>query len=502
MIRQIVRSEYLKLIPLMALAFYIAFIPHLSYPYPLHVDEWVHLARSNAMIAASSPSIADPLLGGNSLGISSNLEAGYQLFLAVFQTISGISWVNIFRYFPAIVFMITVLSVYVMARREGFGWEAAFLTCLIPTTVGILGPAFLVPVSMGLLFTPLLLFLALNHRNLWTYLLIFVLICFLLAIHAPSAIFPIIVLFPYILLNFKGNFRHSLGLILALLLPFFIVFPWIITMLLPTFRDLFSQTSHSEYVLLPRVIQEYGYLPVGLCMLGIFSLAVKGGRKYYGLILGLLALLLMLVSYYSFNYGVWILYERGLIYMMLVMSVIAGAGLMAIKTLKLPERFNNWLKVPFITENAGRLLSFVLIVVILWVTIPARLNTPYYQMIDDEDYRAITWIQNNVGDDYRRAILDPWKATAFAALTGKPVYTRIHSYPVDIDREAYAFIRGGSINTSFLKGNSISIVYTRVYNGPFEGNVVYKSGNPDLVEVADNIYLLKEPEESGAEGGP
>ena len=71
---------------------------------------------------------------------------------------------------------------------------------------------------------------------------------------------------------------------------------------------------------------------------------------------------------------------------------------MAIKNMKLPERFNNWLKVPFITENAGKFLSLVLIVVILWVTIPARLNTPYYHMIDDEDYRAITWIQNNVGD--------------------------------------------------------------------------------------------------------
>lgn len=37
----------------------------------------------------------------------------------------------------------------------------------------------------------------------------------LLAIHAPSAICPIIVLTPYILLNMKGNFKHSLGIALA-----------------------------------------------------------------------------------------------------------------------------------------------------------------------------------------------------------------------------------------------------------------------------------------------
>ncbi len=93
----------------------------------------------------------------------------------------------------------------------GVGLQAAFFTCLIPTTVGILGPGFLVPVTMGLLFTPLLLFLALNFRTVWSYLLIFVFTCFLLAIHAPSAICPIILLAPYILLNLKGNFKHSLG---------------------------------------------------------------------------------------------------------------------------------------------------------------------------------------------------------------------------------------------------------------------------------------------------
>ncbi|MFC2070364.1 hypothetical protein ACFLTB_04240 [Chloroflexota bacterium] len=492
----------MKLVPVLVLAFYVAFIPHISYPYALHVDEWVHLARANAMIEASGASIADPLIGGASLGISSNLEAGYQLFMAVFQSISGISWMDIYRYFPSVVFMITVLSVYVLARRKGFGWEAAFFTCLIPTTVGILGPAFLVPVSMGLLFTPLILFLAMNYKTIWSYLLIFILICFLLAIHAPSAICPIIVLFPYILLNIKGNFRHSLGITLALLLPFFIIFPWIIAMLLPTAKSLFTQTAHSDYVLLPRVIEEYGYVPVVICLLGIFSLAMKGGRKSYGLILGLLALMLMLVMYYSLNYGVWIMYERGLTYMMLVMGIIAGAGLAAIRDFRLPEKIGNWLKVPFVTQYTGKFIYLAVIVVVLVLTIPARLSIPYYQMIDEEDYRAITWIQNNLGDEYRKAILDPWKATACAALSGKIVYTRIHAYPMEKDKEAYAFIRSGSTDTDFLKRNGISIIYTRVYNGPKEGNAVYDIDNPDLVEVAENIYLLKEEDTSEGEGEP
>ncbi len=325
---RIPKLDYLWLLPILGLAFYIAFIPHQNYPYPLHVDEWVHMARSQAMLKAGNTAFIDPFFGQSTITIGSNLEASFQLFWAIFQQLSGISWIVIFRYFPSIIFMLTVLSVYILAQREGFGLEAAFFTCLIPSTVGILGPAFLVPVSMGLLFTPLILFLAFNFRTIWSYLLVFIIICFLLAIHAPSAICPIIVLTPYILLNLKGNFKHSLGLILIFVIPFLVVFPWIFDLLLPTAKSLLTPTPPTEYVVLPRVIQTYGYLPILFCLLGTCLLAIRGGKKNYGLILGLLALLLMLVAFFTFHYGVPIMYERGLMFMMLMMSIIAGAGLM------------------------------------------------------------------------------------------------------------------------------------------------------------------------------
>jgi len=476
---QLARSDYLKLVPILGLAFYIAFIPHQSYPYPLHVDEWVHVVFSKAMLQSGS--------------VPSNLEAGFHLFWGVFQAISGISWMTIFRYFPGIIFIITVLTVYILARREGFGLEAAFFTCLIPTTVGILGPAFLVPVTMGLLFTPLILFLAFNFRTGWSYLLIFIFICFLLSIHAPSAICPIIVLTPYILLNLKGNFKHSLGTALALVLPFLIISPLIFNLLLPTAKSLLTPRPVTEFVQLPRVIEVYGYLPTLFCLLGTLLLVIKGGKKDYGLILGLLALLLMLVTFFTFHYGVPIMYERGLMYMMLMVSIVAGAGLMGVKNLRLPARLSARLKVPpVITQNVGRFLCLALIGITLAISIPDRLDTPYYHMIDEEDYQAFVWIKDNINEDYEKAILDPWKATAFTAITDKTIYTRIHAYPTAKDNKAYAFLRSDSSDTSFLRENGISVIYTRVYDGAQNRNIEYSSDNPDLVEVAKNIYLLKE----------
>jgi len=493
-IRRILQSEYLRLLPILGLAFYIAFIPHQNYLYPLHVDEWLHLAYSKAMLQSGSTTFIEPFLGQSTISLSSNLEAGFHLFWGVFQQLNGISWVTIFRCFPGIIFIITVLTVYILARREGFGLEAAFFTCLIPTTVGILGPAFLVPMAMGLLFTPLSLFLAFNFRTVWSYLLIFIFTCFLLSIHAPSAICPIIVLAPYILLNLKGNFKHSLGLTLALFLPFLAIFPWIFNLLLPTAKSLLIPRPLTEYVQLPQVVKTYGYLPILFCLLGTFLVVVKGGKKNYGLVFGLLALLLMLVTFFTFHRGVPIMYERGLIYMMLMVSVVAGAGLAGVKNLRMPARVSAWLKMPLITENAGRFLCLILVGITLTIAIPERLDTPYYHMMDKEDYEAFVWIKDNIGEDYEKAILDPWKATAFTAITDKNIYTRIHAYPTAKDNEADAFIKGGSSNTTFLRGNGISIIYTRFYDGVQNKNVEYDSENPDLVEVAKNVYLLKEAE--------
>lgn len=479
-IHKMPKFDYLILLPIMALAFYIAFIPHQNYPYLVHIDEWVYLARSKALLGAGSTTFIDPFLRQSTMSLSSNLEAGFQLFWGVFHQISGIPWLTIFRYFPGIIFMMTVLSVYILAHRQGFGWEAALFTCLIPTTVSILGPAFLVPVAMGLLFVPLSIFLAFNFRTVWSYLVVFIFTCFLLCIHPPSAICLVIILAPHILLSLRGSFKHSLGLTLAIAIPFLIPFPWIFDLLLPTARALF--TPYPSIPLdLPQLMATYGYLPIVFCLLGVFVLALRGGREDRGLTLGLLAILLMLVIFFTLHYGVGIVYERGLMYMMLMVSIVAGAGLMWVKNTSLPRKIGVRLRAPLIRQNVGKILCLALVGLTLAICIPARQNIPYYHLMDEQDYEAFVWIRDNVSDDYEKAILDPWKATAFTATTGKNIYTRIHMGPSAKSNKAYAFLKDGSRDTTFLRENGISIVYTRS-----------PCSNPDLTKVRENIYLLKE----------
>ena len=477
---KIASSDYTKLAPILALAFYVALIPRLSYAYPVHIDEWLHLALSRAIQSAGSVNFTDPFVGEGTRTLANNLEAGYQVFWAIFQRISGVSWMTIFRYFPSVVLMITALSVYTLARREGFGWQAAFLTCLIPTTIGILGPAFMVPVAIGLLFIPLSIFTVFYHKGIRAYLVLFIFTAILLSIHAPSAIVLGLILGPYILFNLRGSPWHSFGIAVALLIPFLAPFPWIFQLLGPTFSKLFEPQPLPFYVSFPQIIRTYGYIPTALCLLGTFLLAIKGSKKNYSLLLGLLALLLMLVIFYTFGYGVSIVYERGLMFMMLMASIVAGAGLAGVAIIKLPERLSNRLRMPVASQNLGKALCLILVVVILVIAIPDRQKTPYYHVIDDQDYADFVWIEQNIGEEYAKAVLDPWKATPFTALAGKAVYTRLHASPQPTDERARQFLNDGCADTDFLKENGISIVYTRG-----------ECQNPDLTKVKENTYLLK-----------
>ena len=481
---RILKSDYLKLIPIVALAFYIAFIPHVDYPYPVHIDEWRHIAHNNALLEAADIDYQDPFTGLEMPGGEKEialLEVGYHIPFSIFYRLSGLSWMDIHRFFPSIIFALTVISAYILARRMGFGWEAALFACLVPTTVGIMGPDFLVPVGMGLLYVPLLLFLVFNFRTIQSYIVLFVFTCFLMTLHAPSAICIILVLLPFILISLVDNFRHGAGIILAIALPILVTLPWTMDLIISTGQELFVKQPLPAHHDLPRIIKTYGYIPFGICLFAVFVLAIRGGKNNYSLLLGLLMLTLMLAVFYTAHYGVGMMYLRGLLYVMLMMGIIAGAGVMEIRKLEFPGLIGLKEKYPLVIQSVGTFLCLALIGATLAVAIPARQNIPYYNMIDDDDYEAFVWIKENVGEEYETAILDPWKGTPFTAITGKYVYTKIHSAPKAKDEEAYNFLKGGCSNTAFLRENGISIVYTGI-----------ESDNPDLVEVFQDVYILKE----------
>jgi len=114
----------------------------------VHLDEWLQMDFSEEIINEGRVlGFTNPFTGQGTDG-NQIFEAGSHLFWAIFLRICAIPWPIISKYFPIIISSINVLLVYVLAQRHGFGLEAAFYTCLISTTVGLLVPGFIVPVAM------------------------------------------------------------------------------------------------------------------------------------------------------------------------------------------------------------------------------------------------------------------------------------------------------------------------------------------------------------------
>jgi hypothetical protein len=483
---RLVKSDYLKLVLILGLAFYVAFIPHQGYPYPVHIDEWTHLANSKAIVEeASAIGVPNPFTGG-AAGSSQSFEAGFGLLWAMVQQVSDIPWLVLFKYFPAVIFMITVLTVYILGRREGFGWEAALCTCFILTTVRFLGPGFMVPVALGLLFIPLSLFIAFHLRGWWAYILLFITTAFLVSAHAYTAVGLIIVLAPYIVLNLRKDFRHSLGITIALVVPF--VIPLIIGLslwghnILLTKLGAFFTAQPLSGAAVPYIQQIpylYGYLPIFLFVLGIFMMARRGTLKDYSLIIAPVLLLLLIGLFVHFQRGIQTLYDRSHLYLMLMMGIIGGYGLWRIREIRLPER----LKPAFLSRNLGGFLCLLLLIPTLFFSIRTHLDARYYHTIQEHDYEAFVWIAENIGDEYDKGIVDPWQGGAFTAISGKRVYSHVISTLSKSDLRAYQFFEEQCCDTAFLREHGISIVYTRL-----------TCDNPDLVEVRESIYLLPEAE--------
>ncbi|MGA2158538.1 MAG: hypothetical protein ABSG90_04905 [Dehalococcoidia bacterium] len=465
------------LLLILALAFCMSFIPHIGYAYPLHVDEWMHMTYAETIAQTGSITFPDPFTGLTNINLGDNLWVGFHILWAMFQQVSGIDWIILFRYFPSIIFMITVLAVYVLASRQGYGLEAAFFTCLIPTTGGLLGPAFMVPMALGMLFIPLSLFLAFNIKTWPVYLLIFLFTCFLLISHATTAIVLCIVLAPYILLNIRDNKWHSAGVLAALALPFILSLPWTFQIAEQAAGRLLIPQYFSPYIELPDLAWKYGLLPIAFSFIGTIILIIKGSKKGLALILGLALLLVVMVIFYRFHYGLSTVYERGLTVMLLILSILAGAGLMWLRGLKLPSDFLSRHR-SFLFRSVAMISCVLVLVVMLSVAIPTRVNASFYHMIDDEDYRAFTWIKDNIGQDYRMAIVDPWKATAFTAITEKNALHRIWLNQEPVDDIIYRFLNNGCVDAKFLMANRVSFINNRS-----------ECLNADLVEVRENIYI-------------
>ncbi|MGQ9571942.1 MAG: hypothetical protein ACUVV3_01965 [Dehalococcoidia bacterium] len=492
---------------IMGFAFYTSMIPRLDYSYPLHEDEWTHFAEARTIATEGAIPFFDPVTGEDrsdpvteETRSSPHFEVGYHLFLAEFQLLTGLPWLAIFRYLPSSVFALTVFSAFIFGNRRGFGLEAALFASLVPTTVRFLGPAFAVPVALGLFFIPLVLFLV---SNFWASkglpVLLMLLLSFLFIAHAPTALFACLIIAVYGIFQtlrpalcrrtITARALAHLGTVLVAILlsslPLLAYNNWLVGEA--------AAESLPQYLLVAPggLIPRLGYIPYPLFVLGLTLLAIGGRRTDRALLVTTVLVAAYAFLHYQLGVGNAALYSRSILYLSLLVLLVAGLA---------TARVRRWLATGLRRRWAGAASWAGVALVVLVVMLPSvglalqsRYEERYYHRIGDTQYEDFVWVRDHLCRGYERALTDPKFGRPFAAITGRYAYAAIPTTaapvrPAEVD-EARLVLREGVPDADWLRERDLSIVYS-----------TKRVENAGLVQVHDRVYVLPEAEVCQPEG--
>lgn len=471
----------LLLAGIMVLALVMASLPRWEEPYPIHSDEWTHLAAAQSLLDTGETPYPDPTEAG--AVFDPDIAIGFHILMGEIKAMTGMAWFDIFRFVPGIILMMLAWLTYVLVGRHWKGLVTAFLVILIPTTVRFLGPAFLVPVALGLTFIPLVLLIIWRYLHTWRGpALLFVTLLSLLFIHPPTfGVLSIIAAFyaVYHIWRNKGAPRWtgmmSLGGIIA---AYVIMYFWAPSFLNFIVAEGSDPARHLPLPPIGDIVSIIGYLPAALFVIGIGVVTYRGKMTSRILVIGTIGFLAFLFVYPRVYIGPDIVYERGWLYIFFLMGVFGAETVMGIwRGLAFVFRRNQGA-----TRVTGLAVICILLAAALIMSFKGHLTQPYYRLVDDAARSEMYWIGKYVPEKYRYALTEIGPGAPLAAISGKHVYigevtpARFTKFPLVAE-----FFAGSAGDTEWLVEEGLSIVYT---GSPVE--------NEDLIKVNRNSYILLE----------
>ncbi len=475
------RLPKLVIVAILILAVFMASIPHWNYSYPLHIDEWWHLGDSVSL--AETGHVPFPNFFEAGTHVWPDRELGFHLLLSQIKISTGASWLVLPLILPSLILAILVVQLYALGRREGWGLWAAFIVALIPTTTRFLGPAFLVPVAVGLVFIPATMFVLRNLMNDWKGLVILlVMFTSLMLIHPPSlvALSAIVAVHSLVRAIPVGGRQDSrarrTALAMALLgSTYIIMWVWAPDLVRLIVEEGLDPNAHISLPPISNALSQFGYIPFALAALGTAVIAYRGNRDDWALVLSVMLLLGFQTIYPILYLGPDIVYERGWLYIYVLTAMLAGISM---------RHVWQWTSTAFSGRmwalGASRALAILVLIGMVSQSIYSHLREPYYQVIDDSTYEEFLWIRDNVPSEYDVALVDTGLAWAFATVTEKAVYAaEVAPNFHEKGRAAMEFLAEGAEDTEWLRENGIRIVYTSE-----------DVNNEDLSRIRNNTYLL------------
>lgn len=373
-----------------------------NYPYPIHADEWAHLAQTVYIMQSGTLGFVNPY--SPELEYHNDLELGYHLFLAAFFSISGLDPVLGYQYLPALFFTVNSLFLFLFVKRFTGNYYMALLSILfflaVPSNTNIMGNWFAIPLTFSLfmVYAFFMLFGEFMERGKRTYLFFSAAVYCLSAVTYPlAAILISIMVMVQLLLRIrvrkKGFLRNNMlpisgsGLMAMVLLLILVNFPG--------YSVLSLEWTSFQYDY--SLIFFYGIIPTSLAVIG--ALVAVDRKMNNVFIIWPAVFLLNLFSYMVTGTGLFFAYERSIYYLLVGFAPLAAIGLFhVIEKLyhtsgNLPLRYRN-----YIVPSLAILLVLVIFTVIFqgYYEIGEK-DLVLLHVLEKQDYEAMKFIGESYG---------------------------------------------------------------------------------------------------------
>jgi len=498
-------------------AFWVGMSPHWDYPYPLHVDEWFAIGYTQSTLEAGRLEYPNPY---NPWEVSFHPEMGSHLLLGFLKTVTGLSWMELYRFAPGVLVTLLTFLTYAFGHRYGFGWSAALFVPLIPTSIRTLGPALVVPVTVGMLFIPvtLLLLHAMEEKSrgkaLW---LLLVLIGGTILVHPPTEVI-VTALAVFYLGGFvtvalaQRRYSKGVGLMLAIgvriLIPVVVLGLWLPSLTKRALEQSAPSTDAGPFTLLgvhAQFPQAFGMVAVAVSITGLFLFVTRGdGVRSYVLPLFTLFLLSFLaLAFPIYQVGPAILYSRGWLYLGLLMAIFAGYGV-AIYFRSIPSIARTIAvrsQQPVIGWIHTTLWLTGALVVLVSLTMGLALNgarasySQYYQVINDSIYADFRWMGQYTPPGQSVAMGEPSIGWAYPVVAG-PGTSVFHAVAAPWTNrwvnELRSMLELGQADVPWLRDSGVSVFYSCRPRTFTCAELI----NDDMFKVRHGVYVVTDSGET------
>lgn len=377
------------------------------YPFPLHGDEWTHLAQGIYIIEERTLPKVNPYVGWK----HHDLEPGFNVLIAQFFILTGLDPLFNYQFLPMIFMIIYTLIIYVFVSRVSNNKYIGLLSIpfffALKNNINILGVWFFVPLTLGIFFIFSYLYLFISKQyvlsmiifltSIFTYplagvIILITTICYMVVEHA---------------MHIKQRKWHYIKqmkwhylIIICIIIAFVFLaanVPWLHEKII--FREGWTKGFEKIYT----IFEIYGIIGTIFAIIGAF---IALHKRYNKVLLILPAIFLLNVVFFMiFKFTYLIPYQRSVFYLILSLVPLSAIALF------------HFLYIVW-QSTKSRKLAIVLISTIIIAVLVFPFHDYYtikdvrfkiYHFVTQNDYDALKWIEQNYGIKDR--IIVPWDAS-------------------------------------------------------------------------------------------